>query len=86
MRHISSFPRITFTQSARRHRIGKAHALYLMTSALPEVVEATLTSREQWKWVGLDDRGLELEIVAVVPDPDTLLVIHVMPYGFRRSS
>jgi hypothetical protein len=34
-------------------------------------------------WVGPDDRGLEFEIVAIV-EPDYLLVIHVMPYHFRR--
>ena len=32
---------------------------------------------------GPDDRGLELEIVAIV-EPEYLLVIHVMPYRYRR--
>ena len=31
-----------------------------------------------------DDRGLDLEIVAIV-EPDFLLVIRVMPHHFRRS-
>lgn len=35
-------------------------------------------------WVGPDDRGIELEIVAVVL-PDELLVIHVMPTALRRA-
>ena len=34
-------------------------------------------------WIGPDDRGVELEIVAVV-QPDYLLVIHVMPTHYRR--
>jgi len=34
-------------------------------------------------WVGEDDRGLELEVVALVL-PDYLLVIHVMPTQLRR--
>lgn len=32
---------------------------------------------------GPDDRGLELGIVAIV-EPEYLLVIHVMPYRYRR--
>jgi hypothetical protein len=36
------------------------------------------------RWIGIDDRGLELEIIAVVT-PKYLLVIHVMPYRFRRK-
>ena len=39
---------------------------------------------ELLKWIGFDDRGLELEIVAV-PLVDHLLVIHVMPFRFRRE-
>jgi hypothetical protein len=34
-------------------------------------------------WVGPDDRGLELEVIAVVLDDDTLLVLHVMPTALR---
>jgi hypothetical protein len=36
-------------------------------------------------WVGIDDRGLELEIVAVELSDGTALVIHVMPTLLRRS-
>jgi len=35
-------------------------------------------------WVGHDDRGVELEIAAVVR-PDCLLVLHVMPTDLRRK-
>ena len=35
-------------------------------------------------WVAIDDRGLELEIVAVVLE-DYLLVTHVMPTDLRRG-
>jgi len=41
---------------------------------------------ERRKWIGVDDRGLELEIVGVVLDDGTLLIIHVMPTSFRRPS
>jgi len=36
-------------------------------------------------WIGTDDRGPELEVVAIV-ELDQLLVIHVMPTQFRRRS
>lgn len=35
-------------------------------------------------WIGPDDRGLSLEVVAIL-EPDYLLVIHVMPHHYRRS-
>ncbi len=38
---------------------------------------------EQLVWIGNDDRGVELEIVAV-EKPDCLLVIHVMPTHYRK--
>jgi len=34
-------------------------------------------------WVGFDERGRELEVIAV-ECPDYLLVIHVMPTSLRR--
>lgn len=39
---------------------------------------------DQRVWIGEDDRGLELEIVALVL-VDYLLVTHVMPTRFRRG-
>jgi len=36
------------------------------------------------EWIGPDDRGVELEIIAVeLPELD--LVIHVMPIALRRN-
>ena len=37
----------------------------------------------QWVWIADDDRGLELEIVAVVLEL-YVLVTHVMPTSLRR--
>jgi len=34
-------------------------------------------------WIGSDDRGIELEIVAM-DLPDAVVVIHVMPTDLRR--
>jgi len=72
-----------FSQSARRHRIGRAHALHVMNTVVPEVIEADAVNRSRLLWIGPDDRGPSLEIVAV-QEPDYLLVIHVMPHQFRR--
>jgi hypothetical protein len=35
-------------------------------------------------WIGEDDRGVELEVIAV-DLPEHLLVIHVMPTALRRN-
>jgi hypothetical protein len=40
--------------------------------------------REEWHWVGKDNRGLDLEIIAI-REGSYLIVIHVMPRGFRRK-
>lgn len=76
---------IRFAQSARRHRIGKAHARYVMSEYEPTHVPADDEHGERLVWVGTDDRGLELEIAAVV-ETDYLLVIHLMPRLFNRRA
>jgi hypothetical protein len=74
---------VRFSRSARKHRIGKAHALFVMEHYEPTVVPADEQEDERWLWVGEDDRGAELEIVAIVIR-DVLLVIHVMPTHYRQ--
>jgi hypothetical protein len=71
-------------QSARRHRVGMAHALHVMTTNEPTVVPAEADADERLVWIGVDDRGIELEIVALLL-ADALVVIHVMPTALRRS-
>jgi hypothetical protein len=75
---------VRFSQSARRHRIGKDHALHVMNTVVPEVIQADAVTSSRLLWIGPDDRGLVLEIVAIL-EPDYLLVIHVMPHHYRRS-
>ena len=72
---------IKFTQAARKHRIGKAHALFVIENN-PFFVVTDEVGRVQRVWQGLDDRGVELEVIAVVLK-EYLLVIHVMPANFR---
>ncbi len=76
--------RVKFTQSARKRRIGKAHVLAAMADAgEPIRLPADAELDERLVWIGRDDRGVMLEVIAV-EQPDYLLVIHVMPYSYRR--
>lgn len=53
-----------------------------MSTTTPQEV-TTATGNPAFLWVGPDDRGIELEIVAVVL-PNQYLVVHVMPTALRR--
>ena len=74
---------IRFTQSARKHRIGKAHAKFVIRNYESKFVPGDSTTADKRIWIGQDDRGLELEIVAIISN-DNLVVIHVMPTVFRK--
>jgi hypothetical protein len=79
--------RVRFAQAARKHRIGKAHALAAMERAGEPIVVPARDDQadDRLLFIGEDDRGVELEVIAVQL-PDCLLVIHVMPYNFRRKT
>jgi hypothetical protein len=51
----------------------------------PTVMAADEERQERLVWIGPDDRGVGLEVIAIV-EPDYLLVIHVMPHQFRRRT
>ena len=78
---------IRFTTSARRHRVGRASVLHVLASTTP----SSMTTRHGtagWLYVGADERGRELEVIAVEVEetdlrPAALLVIHVMPTNLR---
>ena len=55
-----------------------------MQHTIPTLEPAGKYKDDQVVWVGLDDRGVEMEIAAVVKG-DVLLVIHVMPTYGRRT-
>lgn len=74
---------VRFAKSARKHRIGKAHALFVLESYEPTLVLASDGQDQKLLWIGQDDRGLELEVIALELS-DCILVIHVMPMIFRR--
>lgn len=70
---------LRFTRSARRYRIGKAHALRVINTAEP------IEDEDGIGWIGPDDRGVELEVY-LLERPDVFLVIHVMPTDLRRKT
>lgn len=71
-----------FTQSARKHRIAKSRALFVIDNYLPKEMSHFVTGERKLFWLGLNDRGLELEIIGIQIDT-IVLVIHVMPSKFR---
>jgi hypothetical protein len=72
---------IRVVRSGRRHKIGVAHIVAVMNAVDPIQVG------DQLLFVGVDDRGVELEVIAVPDDknPATLAVIHAMPTEFRKG-
>ena len=70
-------------RSGRKHKIGNAHILAAMANA-----GEPMSVGDQLLYVGADDRGVELEIVAVPDDSGRadLTVIHAMPTALRRRS
>ena len=75
--------KVRFAASSRRHRIGKAHALHVINTVEPIQMPSVTLQQSKLLWIGVDDRGLELEIVGLYVG-EVLLIIHVMPYRFRR--
>ena len=73
--------RIEFTNSARKHKIGKQRVREVIATSTPTVFFEGGVSK--LRWVGRDRRGLELEILAL-EEGEVWLVIHVMPLNFRR--
>ena len=56
---------------------------YVMENNSHIVISSQDGGKVQWVWIAKDDRGLELEIVAVVLEL-YVLVTHVMPTSLRR--
>ena len=78
---------VRFTQSARKHRIGRASARHVLATAKPIAITTT-SGADAWIYVGADERGRELEVIALEVYPGNggrpyLLVIHVLPTQLR---
>ena len=74
---------IRFTSNARKHKIGAAHARFVIETYVAIRTKGQNEFEHRLFWVGVDDRGLELEIAGIEFE-DEILVIHVMPMNFRR--
>ena len=74
---------IRFTSDARKHKIGAAHARFVVENNVAGRTPGQNEFENRLFWVGIDDRGLELEIAGVEFE-DEILIIHVMPTNFRR--
>ena len=75
---------IRFTRGSRKHRIGRKSAYYVIATIPANISTDTETGDTTLSWIGTDERGRELEIVAI-EKPDCFLVIHVMPTHFRQT-
>jgi len=76
---------VKVASSARRHRVSRARILQALTNQSYATTLPVAGSDPKMVFVGTDDRGIELEVVAVVL-PRMLLVIHAMPTHYRRST
>jgi hypothetical protein len=76
---------VRFASSSRRHRIGQGHARYVINTYSPVVISIEGEETRKLMWIGIDDRGLELEVIAFETE-EGFVVIHVMPYRYRRST
>ena len=81
--------RVLMTQSARSKKIGLGQVVHVITHCQPTVGKRD-TGETELSWVGLDDRGLELEVIGIPDAKDrygnpVLLIIHAMPTSFRRN-
>jgi hypothetical protein len=74
---------IRFTSDARKHKIGAAHARFVIENSVAVRTPGQNEFEHRLFWVGVDNRGLELEIAGVEFE-DEILIIHVMPMNFRR--
>ena len=75
---------LRFTRSARKHRIGKTSARYVIATTTPVIGQDPTGQMTTRSWLGPDERGRELEIVAI-ECPDCWLVVHVMPATTARA-
>lgn len=75
---------IRFTRSSRKHRIGRKSAYHVIAMTSANVTTDTESGDTTLSWIGPDERGRELEVVAL-DRPDCFLVIHVMPTHYRKA-
>ena len=75
---------VRFTRGSRKHRVGRKSAYYVICTTDATITTDPDTGATVLSWVADDERGRELEIVAI-EKPDCYLVIHVMPMHYRKK-
>jgi hypothetical protein len=75
---------IRFTRGSRKHRVGRKSAYFVIAMTAATITTDRDTDETTLSWVADDERGRELEIVAI-EKPDCYLVIHVMPTHYRKE-
>ena len=73
---------LRFTKSARKHKIGRARAVYIVEHPFVVVAVARPGAEEILMHLGDDETGRAFE-VGVVQEGDTYVVIHAM--GLREK-
>jgi hypothetical protein len=79
--------RITWTRSATKHRIARQRSLYVVRHA--GICFRETEHADEWycdprfAFLGPDAEGYPLEVVAVVPEDGSLMIIHAMPLRER---
>ena len=74
---------IRFTSDARKHKIGAAHARFVIENSVAVRTPGQNEFEHRLFWVGVDNPGLELEIAGIEFE-DEILIIHVMPTIFIK--
>ena len=69
--------KLRFTKSARKHRVGRARAVYVVEHPFTVVTVARPGAVEILMHLGDDETGRAFE-VGVVQEDDTYVIIHVM--------
>lgn len=76
---------IRIVSGARKHGVSRRRIEQALLAQTETDVIGTETTDPKIRFVGRDERGEEIEIVAVVL-PGLLLIIHAMPTRYRRKS
>ncbi len=69
---------VRFSQSARRHRIGRARAQAVLADPVRIVRTPGPAGREMWMYLGDDHTGRALEVGVLEEADATLVVVHAM--------
>jgi protein involved in polysaccharide export with SLBB domain len=81
---MAEVPAVRIVSGARKHGISRRRIEQALLSQTEAVEIGTEITDPKIRFVGRDERGEEIEMVAVVL-PGLLLIIHAMPTRYRRK-